>query len=157
MSIEKANQINPVRARQIMHSYKPRGWKIKMGGAHQRGASGLCDYDSRTIFVPLVCDDYSLFVYLHEVGHVRLHTRSKKPGHVTEYEAEAYARRMLRACGFRVTRTMLVAGKRYVANVIKMDQINGLPIDPVVRRWALPKSLRSDTGTAASSRKRKRT
>src|SRR6202008_1607027 len=88
---ERVSRIMPVRARQVMHSHKPKGWKIVMGGAQQRGASGLFDNSVLTIFVPLVCDDYTLYVYLPEVGHARLHKNSTSPTHVEEYEAEMFA------------------------------------------------------------------
>src|ERR1700757_4961536 len=117
--------VAPNRARQLMHAYKPKGWKIVMGGAQQRGASGLCDYSERKIYVPLVCDDYSLFVYLHEVGHARLHKNSKAPSHVFEYEAEMYARKAMRSVGFAVTREIVRAGRAYVAEEITKDKIRG--------------------------------
>jgi hypothetical protein len=139
--VENANQIAPVRARQIMHSYTPRGWKVKMGGAQQRGASGLCDWSEKRLYVPLVCDDYSLFVFLHECGHVRCrHGYDTRPSHMIEYEAEMYAQGALRECGFRVTREITRAGKAYVADEIIKDRIKGLPIDPQVNRWANRKS-----------------
>ncbi len=133
--------ISPARARQLMHAHKPRGWSIKMGGAQRRGASGLCDWDSRTIYVPLVCDDYSLMVYLHEVGHAKLrHKDSKAPSHVIEYEAEMYAHAALRACGFWVSREITRTAKNYVSDEIKKDRIQGIPIYPKIERWATRKS-----------------
>ena len=135
------NQIRPTRARQIMAMHKPRGWRIVMGGAQQRGASVLCDWGIKTLFVPLVCDDYSLHVYLHEVGHVRLrHGRSTAPSHVIEYEAERWAFGALRAAGFKVTSIIRRSSKAYVAEEVKKDRIMGLPIDPKVRSWATRKS-----------------
>lgn len=137
--MEKATLITPTRARHVMQAYKPKGWTIKMGGAQQAGASGLCDWDERTIYIPLVCDDYSLFVYLHEVGHAKLHGHSKAPTHIQEYEAEMFAAKALRAYGFAVSRTILRNGKEYVADEIKKDRIKGLPIDPKIQRWATRK------------------
>jgi hypothetical protein len=134
------NQITPGRARHIMAMHKPRGWRVVMGGAKQRGASGLCDWGSKTLFVPVVCDDYSLHVYLHEVGHARLHRRSTAPSHVCEYEAEHWAFAALRAAGFKVTSLIRRSSKDYVAEEIKKDRLLGLPIDPKIRVWATRKS-----------------
>lgn len=133
---EKASRIVPQRARHIMHAYKPKRWKIIMGGAQQRGASGVCDFTQRAIYIPLVCDDYSLGVYLHEVAHAKLHRHSIRPHHMDEYEAERWAHQALRDCGFRVSRTITSAAKSYVAECIRIDRIKGLPIDPKIRRWA---------------------
>ena len=137
---EKVNQITQTRARHIMHSHKPRGWKIKMGQAgQQRGASGLCEYGERTIYIPYVCDDYSLMVYLHEVGHVRLHRAcDSKPSHVQEYEAERWSHAAMRSCGFKVTREILRSAKNYVREEILKDEIKGLPITAKIRRWVGP-------------------
>jgi hypothetical protein len=124
-----------------MEAYKPRGWKVKMGAAaQQRGGSGVCDYDLRTIFVPLVCDDYSLMVYLHEVGHARLHRTSTACSHVLEYEAEMFSQKALRACGFSVSREVTRTSKDYVSEEVKKDRVRGLPIDPKIERWATRKS-----------------
>jgi len=133
---ERVGQITPVRARQVMHAHTPRGWKIKMLPSHTRGASGLCDFNNRTIGIPFVCDDYTLFVALHEFAHAKLHGRGcKKSQHVQEYEAERWAAAAMRKSGFHVTRTMLRAGKEYVAEEIFRDMLKEIPIDPVVRRW----------------------
>lgn len=129
------NQITPGRARQIMRLYKPRGWVVKMGGVAQRGASGLCSYATKTIRVPLVCDDYSLAVYLHEVAHVKLHEHARTPSHVQEYEAEQWAFDALRKVGFRVTRTLLSSAKDNVRTHLIMNLVEGLPIDRAIRRW----------------------
>ena len=108
-----------------------------MGGSQQKGASGLCEFSTKTIFVPLVCDDYSLAVFLHEVAHVRLrHAYSKQPSHIIEFEAERWAQHTLRECGFRVTREILRSAKGYVREEILKDEVNGIPIDPAIRRWA---------------------
>jgi hypothetical protein len=132
--------ITPSRARQIMQAYRPRGWRIKMGGVHQRGASGLCDFGERAIYVPTVCDDYSLLVYLHEVAHARLHRTTTKPGHIMEYEAEMWACKALRDCGFRVSREIVRSAKRNVADHIVRDRVQGLPINAKIARWATRKS-----------------
>lgn len=123
-----------------MWSHRPKGWSIKVGPAQQRGAGGLCDFDNRTIYIPLVVDDYTLFVFLHEVGHARLHKNTVKPVYVQEYEAEMFASKALRAAGFRVTRHMTISGKRYVADEINRDRVLGREIDPKIRRWATRKS-----------------
>ena len=121
-----------------MHAYTPKGWKVVMGGTYNSGASGLCDYSVRggTIYCPFVCDDYSLYVFLHEVGHAKLHKYSKKPTHVTEYEAEQFAMKSMRDCGFRVSRTILQGAKRYVREEIIKDRAKGHPIDRKIDRWA---------------------
>ena len=124
------------RARQLMLAHKPRGWTIREGGARQPGASGLCDWARKTLFVPTVCDDYSLAVYLHEVGHVRLHTRARPAAHVMEFEAERWAQAALRAAGFRVGREILRAAKANVAARIAEDRAAGVAIDAAVARWA---------------------
>ena len=132
--------ITPHRARQLMKAYKPRGWSIIMGGTQQRGASGLCVYETRKIYVPLVCDDYSLYVYFHEVGHARLHRHTKKPDHECEYEAEMYAQKAIRDCGFRVSKEMYNSTKSYICGCICMDENEGIPIDPKIKAWAFRKS-----------------
>lgn len=133
-----SNQITPGRARHIMNAYRPKGWKIIMGerGSEQRGAGGLCDFSNRTIYVPLVCDDYSLCVYLHEVAHQKLHRFAKTPTHVQEYEAEQWAMLSLRAWGFKVTREILRAAKDNVRDCITVDRILELPITGKIERWA---------------------
>lgn len=128
-------QITAGRARDIMHLYKPRGWKIVMGGAQQAGASGLCDYVNRTLWVPLVCDDYSLVVFLHEVAHSKLHADVRYPAHIQEYEAEQWAFKALRACGFKVTRDILMRAKDNVRDHVVCDIVRGLPINQHIKRW----------------------
>lgn len=135
---EKASLVDPVRSRHIMHAYLPKGWKVKMGGSYQPGASGLCAYSVRggTIYCPFVCDDYSLYVYLHEVGHAKLHKTTKKPSHVVEYEAEQFAMKAMRDCGFSVRRAMLDGAKAYIREEIIKDRAKGHPIDPKIDKWS---------------------
>jgi hypothetical protein len=136
VTTERVSLVSSVRARQIMHAYTPRKWKVVQGGVHQGGASGLCEYCEKTIYVPYVCDTFSLYVFLHEVGHAKLHRFSKNPTHVDEYEAEMFAHKALRECGFSVPRYATQSAKRYVWEEILKDRMKGLPIDPKIERWA---------------------
>ena len=131
-----SNQITTGRARHLVKMHTPKGWKVKMGGSYNRGASGLCAYNLKTIFCPLVIDDYSLVVFLHEVGHVKLHKPdSDKESHVEEYEAEQFAFAALRGAGFHVTREILRSAKDNVRTHILAENADGVVIDKKIARW----------------------
>lgn len=79
----------------IVRRYKPRGWHLVEGDPGE----GLDGYAESEPFGPVICvrpitSPYRLFVFLHEVGHVRMkHLGQRKmlPVHVQESEAEQFA------------------------------------------------------------------
>jgi hypothetical protein len=143
-----ASQISDSVAQEIMRSYLPIGWKVAHPKSQLvRNLGGQCFFRTRTIHCAPVVDDYTLFTFLHEVGHATLHLanwRSQYCGHVKEYEAEQFAITTFRKRGLRVTRSMLEHGKFNVLAHIANDRKQGIKIDPRIWKWCDPNAPQRD-------------
>lgn len=112
-----------VHLRKVAKKYRPKGWKVRER-APRHGCDGMAVAHNKAIYCLPIHDLYSLYVYLHEVGHVRspghLYPGPCKPddldlGWIEEYEAEIYAITTMRAEGLRVARDTLAAARENVA------------------------------------------
>lgn len=131
------------RIREIAKRHKPKGWRVRESRVRFASGSGEADWNKKTLYVPLLRDEASLFIYLHEVGHVkRDHFHLNLATHVSEYEAEQYAIHVFRSEGVSVSRAHLKLARWRVNEWITSDYNRGIPITGYVQRWAQPKRRR---------------
>lgn len=86
---------------------------------------GLTNWDTRTIHCPIIFDRCTLFIFLHECGHIHggheaVHADNSAQ---EEYEAEIYAREAMRGMGFAVPKLMLKQGRDYVRSWVEQDDV----------------------------------
>jgi hypothetical protein len=123
--------------RQIVKRHKPRGWRVRESKHRYNVVSGSAHWDKRTLYVPTLKDAISLFVFLHECGHVHMrHFHLTQPDHRQEYEAELYAVHVFRSEGIPLSRSLLALAKERVKRVVEIDERHGIKIQAHVRRWA---------------------
>lgn len=134
------------RIREVVKVFKPRGWRLIEQPSNGK-FDGHADGETRTIRCLPLTDTYALFVFLHEVGHVRcghLRLGHQKASWLEEYEAEMWAINAMRAAGFPVTKEMLHNARDNVANhVMQFEHQNYLQgvhveIDHEVLKFAFP-------------------
>lgn len=78
--------------------------------------------DEVYIIVPEIVDQYTLYVWLHEIGHYIQHHYEgyeQKPSFVKEYEAENYARTLMRLCP--VEETERFYSKNFAQNMFDIN------------------------------------
>lgn len=101
-----------------------------------------CRPDIKVIQAPPVVDSDSLFVFLHECGHGRLHPdHDPRPLYVIEWEADEYAFRAMHEAGIEPTHRILVNSALSTERYIKLAAVRGqvrriADLDPRVRHWA---------------------
>jgi len=103
----------------VVSRYLPRGWRLVEEKPDD--CDGEANGATRTIRCRPIKTPYTLYVFLHEVGHVRnghCGVNAKKPSWREEFEAEIYAIGMMRASRFTVTRYMLRHAKANVRDHI---------------------------------------
>lgn len=139
------------RIREIADTHRPRGWEIEERGPvkgdyfkpyHGPNEFGetlaFADFEAKKIVCPpLVCRS-SLFIYLHECGHVHMqHGRNANdvPAWEEEYEAERYAIDAMRSEGVAVPLEAIRAAKRYVRQCIE-SKYNDETVPRRIFRWA---------------------
>ncbi len=126
----------------IIRRHLPRGWRLR-----QRPPTptlwGLTDPYRRRIDCPPLVDRGALFIFFHEVGHVRYRHDfydAPHPGHaiphVEEYEAEIYAIKAMRHEGIAVPRKQLRRAKENVRTCVKADRAKGRAIVPKIEKWS---------------------
>lgn len=111
----------------IVRQHHPKGWGlVQRKPRHDADGQAL---PNGNIYCPPLKDRYSLYVYLHEVGHVRhQHIHSGKslatdpPEWQVEYEAELYAITSMRAHGFAVDDWVMVAARDNVAEQFRQKE-----------------------------------
>lgn len=129
------------RIHDIVKRHRPRGWRIAESEHRWRWCSAEADDTKRILRVPTLKDDESLFLYLHEVGHVlqrHFTLRPPLPHHREEFEAERYAMYVFRTEGIKVTRTILEGARSRVNAAIERDERRGVKIQRQVLLWAQP-------------------
>ena len=130
----------------IITRYMPTGWRLKempVGG----GTSGEADWKKHAITTPALVDLYSLYVFLHEVAHVRLHGRKGPPLYIEEYEASMYSIHQLREMGFRIDRDIRSHARRNTWLHLKKfrdDPERDESIDQRIYKYCDPKSPARD-------------
>jgi hypothetical protein len=128
------------RINEIVKRYRPRGWKIVESKQRWEWSSAAVWSGNRTIYAPSLIDDDSLFLYLHEVGHVRLgHFDIDIPKHREEFAAECFAFHAFRAEGIPITKLIAEDAKTRIRIWIGRDTKKGIPIQHHIARWAKKK------------------
>lgn len=120
---------------EIVKRYKPIGWKIVHRSVASTKALALSIHDAngKRIICPEVVDRETLFLYLHECGHVHLgHFKLKLETTREEYEAERWAINTMRHEGIAVPRKVLAAVKKRLRSHIKEA---GGAAEPHIKRY----------------------
>lgn len=121
----------------IAKRHRPKGWKVRHSWHRFYWCSAAADGKTRTIYAPVLYDVESLFLYLHEVGHVKLnHFTLKLSHHREEYEAERYALHLLRVEGIPVKHEYVEAARSRLCGWINHDIRRKVKIQRHIARWA---------------------
>lgn len=132
-------KIWPGAAQSIVANALPRGWHVSHTESMNGGHSGRCWFEPKKITCPVINDDYTLMVFLHEVAHARLHSRGPtRANHIQEFEADRWAMAEMRKLGIRVSRRTLVVSKALLYDVILEDRALGEKIHYPAWRWCNP-------------------
>jgi hypothetical protein len=125
------------RINEIVKRHRPRGWRVRQSRHRWEWSSARANSRTRTLSVPTLDDADSLFLYLHECGHVHQdHFKLTLPRHREEFEAERYALHVFRNEGIPVTKTILEDARVRVRKHIDFDIEHDVPIQPHIARWA---------------------
>lgn len=122
---------------EVARRHKPRGWTCIADGVHPLDRDGLktiayVRWCTKELHHPEIVDRHSLYTYLHECGHVHMgheHDDDDFCAAQTEYEAEIYAIKAMRAAGIAVPRMAVIAGRDYVRRIIEGVYEDVLPQD----------------------------
>ena len=105
------------------------------------------DFDAHSALLPIPNCDWSLYICLHEIGH--LVKGSRMHSYLQEYHAEKYALSKIEELQLRGFASMVKNGKKYVLQNILQDMIfhnlNPNAVRKEVRAWlgTTPKRLRT--------------
>ncbi len=125
------------RINEIVKRHRPRGWRVRQSHHRWKWESAEADDVRRTLYVPTLKDDDSLFLYLHECGHVNQgHFKLKLPRHREEFEAERYALHVFRNEGIPVTKAIMKGVRSRLCGHIEYDIRRNVPIQRHIARWA---------------------
>lgn len=95
------------------------------------------DFDQRCVSVPIPNCSWSLYVCLHEIGHIV--KGSRMHSYLEEYHAEKYALDQIVELKLRGFAQMAKSGKNYVLTNILQDIVfyglNPNAVRPEVRKW----------------------
>lgn len=129
--------VDPVQIRELVARYRPRRWKVVQSRYRRdKGGSGLAEYDTRIIRVPLLIDVVDVHTFLHECGHVHLHHFEKElPHHVEEYEAEMYGFHVMWAERVPTPYRLMCDSRRVIEEAIASDMLKDIPIIPTAQGW----------------------
>jgi hypothetical protein len=124
------------RINEIVKRHRPRGWRVAQSRYRWDWSSAQADPNKRTLYVPTLKDDDSLFLYLHEVGHiVRRHWNVNLSKHREEFEAEHFAIHVFKTEGIPITNIIIRDVKYRLREHIKADRKRGVPIERHIARW----------------------
>ena len=116
----------------VAEKYTPEGVKVE----YRRLLSGRAFTREGRMCVPRPVTRRSLYVYLHECAHFKLHSKRRKPCYVEEMEAEKWAAAVMRREGIEVHTRSIEGGKRYVRYKVRQTLKRGLQCpDAKVMRW----------------------
>jgi hypothetical protein len=122
---------------EIVKRYRPRGWRVSQSRHRWDWSSASANPARRTLYVPTLKDDDSLFLYLHEVGHIVLkHFDNDLPAHREEFEAERFAVHVFRTENIPVTKLILSDLRDRLCSHISADMKRGVKIQRHIARWA---------------------
>lgn len=129
--------ITPEQLAVIAKRHRPKGWTVRYSKHRYHWCSAEANGDTRTIYAPVLKDVESLFLYLHEVGHVKQdHFNLKLPRHREEYEAERYALHILRVEGIPVKHEYIDTARARLRGSIDYDLRRKVKIQRHIARWA---------------------
>jgi hypothetical protein len=132
-----SRKLSQERINEIVKRHRPRGWRVRQSQHRWTWESAEADSNKRTLSVPTLKDDDSLFLYLHEVGHVKQdHFKLKLPKHREEFEAERFALHCFRNEGLPVTKNIMKGVRMRLCGWIDYDIKRGIPIQHHIARWA---------------------
>ena len=127
---------------EIVRRYRPRGWRVAQSKHRWKWDSAAACNIKRVLYVPTLraADtraDESLFLYLHEVGHVvKKHFDQKLSHHREEFEAEMFAFHIFKVEGIPVSKYIRNAIRVRLCSWIKSDIKKSISIEPHIARWA---------------------
>ena len=109
----------------IVKALLPHGYELKL--RNLKGATGAYAMHVKHIIAPPILDRHDLFVYLHEVGHIRnmhLHRAVEKvlPAWQVEYEADQYAIEVMRMYRIPIERATMTWHKSLVRTAIEREK-----------------------------------
>lgn len=111
--------------------------EIQDAGYHigyRTSLTGRVNWQLKTCAIPEIKSRKSLYIALHELGHI-VNGRIR-PVYKGEFLAEQYAHKRMRELGFAVPRSMTKRAKNYVRwKIIKAERRGARSIDPKVRQW----------------------
>lgn len=132
-----ARPMSQERIDEIVKRHRPRGWRVAQSRHRYIWDSAECCKKKRIIRVPTLKDDESIFLFLHEIGHiVRGHFERKLPHHIEEFEAELFAVHIFRAENLPVTKYIRECIRERLRFWIEVDTKKGVPIKRHIARWA---------------------
>lgn len=132
-----AKPLTAERVREIAKRYRPRGYRISESRKRWRSNSAAVCNIKRIIYCPTLECDESLFLYLHEVGHVtKQHFARKLPAHREEFEAEQFAVHIFRVEGIPLTKYIRDTIRERLCSWIASDMKKNVPIERHIARWA---------------------
>jgi len=121
----------------VVHRHRPKGWRVRESKHRYAVSSAEAHYEKRTLYVPTICDKNSLFIFLHECGHVvSRHFHLDLTAHREEFEAERYAIHVFRNEGIPLPRSVLDEARSRIRGIINQDIRKGIRIQPHIARWA---------------------
>jgi len=138
----------------LLRRHTPKGWRVIFNT--YKHIWGETDNKRRIIRCPHICPGesrFELFVFFHEVGHVRYrhdwysgknpvtgenmnHHRGHAIPHIEEYEAEIYAITAFRNEGIAIPRDAMSRARWNVGECIKKDRKKNRAILPHIEKWA---------------------
>ena len=132
-----SRQLSQERINEVVKRHRPRGWRVRQSQHRWEWESAEADDTKRILSVPTLKDDDSLFLYLHEVGHVKQdHFKLKLAKHREEFEAERFALHIFRNEGIPVTKAIMKAVRMRLCGWIDYDIRRGVKIQHHIARWA---------------------
>lgn len=110
----------------VAKKHAPKGWTLDPTGIDPSEGDGIktiayVDYEAKLIVHPPIVNRSALAVFLHECGHVH-HKHSVDHSDLaveTEWEAEMYAWRAMRAAGIPVPRSAARGLRTYLRNIFE--------------------------------------
>lgn len=127
----------------VVEQHMPTGWNLEEE-VLTGDVVAYCTTAGKRIVCPPIISRSTLFLFLHEAGHIRMsHWGAGIERPREEYEAEQYAIKAMRAAGLAVPRKEIVGAKRYVRQCIeKVDPKWHLELDEEILRFAFGREWR---------------
>lgn len=121
--------------------------KVRKWSVYKETDVYWADFDLRCVTLPIPNCPWSLYVCVHEIGHIV--RGSRVHNYLQEYHAEMYALETLEGLNLRGFASMQKSGKKYVLSNVLQDIVfyglNPNSVRPEVRKWLgiTPRRLKS--------------